>query len=783
VDIREFKPIRMPFMIPRVVAALILTVLLSAGIFIAAAFGLLPLLLLLLPIWLLIPLPAVYAAHVAYRKERYEIHGDHLVAHRGGLLSDGRTELDMRNITHVRLRLPWLRHRFFKIGDVRVESAGSAASEITFSSILEPTEVYEQIQELMRDNGFSLKRGVQLHKESPTATGALTDIVRTGLGAIFTLVWVVIGTFGLAAGAAEAAGELGGAAVAILGGGFAVGSVVLAIAGLTVRYLDLTRRTYSVYEDTVEYTEGFLTRDNAFIPFENIADAATNRTAIDQILGLYDVSVSCQGSASEIKFRRLSGGPALQESIRTLVAEAARIKREKPVRAPESAEEKGGHGTPKPKKRIASSRALVNPDEVWTATLKMHMMRAQAPLLLTLPAFPLWVLAAISVAIRVSRTTFHIGTDSMGMDFSFIGARHMEFAYDKVTGVQITRNPFDRIFGTVTVQIWSIGSPQPLTLANVREDSLDLPALLRQCGVPADEAEGELQQSFGLRVWFIQNALSVSFLLLLALVLMAVSLLVFPPLLLLMPLLALVPVPAAVVTMLRTRRQRVTFHPDHIETQTGIFFRKHAYVRYDNIKKVETVAIPFTDQGRFKVYVAGERIVQQKGQQGSQVKVPYSMQGAYIHDISTKVDAMDALLLGVIEPHQILGEHPQDDDVLSTSKPAIANSIVPLAIISLFIWPLLAFIPIVAWQVKVRRYDVETDRVVERGGILFKKVVSVLFNRIDSLQQHQGALGKAFRNGQVTILTAGSSSPDFTVSNVPDYTEVYDTIRKHYGKA
>ena len=779
---RKLVPVRMPFMIPRVVAALILAAVLSVVVLITAAFGMLPVLLLLLPIWLFIPLPAVYAAHVAYKKERYEIHGDHLVAHRGGLLSDGRTELDVRNITHVRLRLPWLRHRFFKIGDVRVESAGSAASEITFSSILEPIEVYEQIQGIMRDNGFALKRGVQLHQESPTVKGALTDIVRTGLGAIFTLSWVVMGSLGLAAGAAEAAGGLGGAAVAIIGGGFALGSVLLAIAGLTVRYLDLTRRTYTVYEDTVEYTEGFLTRDNAFIPFENIADAATNRTAIDQILGLYDVSVSCQGSASEIKFRRLSRGPALQESIRTLVAEAARIKREKPDEAPEAAEEKDGPGTPKPKRRIASSKALVDPDQVWTATLKMHMLRAQAPLLITLPAFPLWVLAAVSAAIRVSRTTYSIGPDSMGMDFSFIGARHMEFAYDKVTGVQITRTPFDRIFGTVTVQIWSIGSPQPLTLAHVREDTLDLPALLRQCGIPADAAAGELRQSFGLKVWLIQNALSASILLILALVLIVVSLLVFPPLLLLVPALALLPVPAAVVTMLRTKRQRVSFHPDHLETQTGIFFRNHAYVRYDNIKKVETVAIPFTDQGRFKVYVAGERIVQQKGQQGGQVKVPYSVQGAYIHGISTKVDAMDALLLGVIEPHQILGEHPQDDDVLSTSKPAVANSIVPLAIIGLFIWPLLALIPIVAWQIKVRRYDVETDRVVERGGILFKKVVSVLFNRIDSLQQHQGALGKAFGNGQVTILTAGSSSPDFSVRNVPDYSQVYDTIREHYGK-
>jgi membrane protein YdbS with pleckstrin-like domain len=58
----------------------------------------------------------------------------------------------------------------------------------------------------------------------------------------------------------------------------------------------------------------------------------------------------------------------------------------------------------------------------------------------------------------------------------------------------------------------------------------------------------------------------------------------------------------------------------------------------------------------------------------------------------------------------------------------------------------------------------------------------VLYNRIDSIQQNQGALGKAFGNGRVTILTAGSSMPDLVVANVPDYQEVYDTVREYYGR-
>jgi membrane protein YdbS with pleckstrin-like domain len=231
------------------------------------------------------------------------------------------------------------------------------------------------------------------------------------------------------------------------------------------------------------------------------------------------------------------------------------------------------------------------------------------------------------------------------------------------------------------------------------------------------------------------------------------------------------------------KKQKISFHAEHLEAQTGIFLRQHIHVRYDNVKKVESTQIPFTDQGRLTLYVAGERgVQQQKGHAGAGLKIPYSLHGNYIEGISLKVDAVDALMLGLIKPSQIEGEHAQDGDVLLVSQPSMANELVVLMLVGLFMPPLWLFTPILAWQIKVRRYRVESDRVVLRGGILFKSVTSVLFNRIDTLQQNQGALGKAFGNGQVTILTAGSSMPDLTVANIPDYQDVYSTIRKHYGK-
>ena len=215
----------------------------------------------------------------------------------------------------------------------------------------------------------------------------------------------------------------------------------------------------------------------------------------------------------------------------------------------------------------------------------------------------------------------------------------------------------------------------------------------------------------------------------------------------------------AVVTKLRVDRQQISFHDDHVEARVGVLQKHEFYVRYDNIKKVESVRIPLTDQGTFRMFVAGERVVQnqQQQQQGAEggLKIPYSVQVSYIEDIDNRVDALDALLLGRIEPADIAGAHPFGEPA-TTAKPAIANSVA----LMLFFPPLWLFVPFVAYGVSVRRYEVEADRVVHRGGILFKFATSVLYNRLDSLQQDQGALGKAFGNGRVTLLTAGSSSPD-----------------------
>lgn len=772
----EFQPRKGSFLFQRISGVVTILMVLSVGVVFGSLLSEAVVLLGLIPLaWILLLVPTIASAFAAYGKEQYEIHPEHLVCRHGGLLSDGRTELDVRNITHVRLRLPWFRHKLFGIGDVRVESAGSAGSEITFESVLEPEKVYAQVQETMRARGYSLQGGTTLHEESPGVVGAVTDVVQLSMvigGVIFVIVSSTAGAITEVLSSSMAQTIAAGGMLLIAGLGF-----VLGLGGLGIRYLDMRRRTYTVRDDMVVYTEGFLTRDNALIPFENLADVSTNRSFWDQLLGLYDVRVSCQGSGSEIVFRRLSNGEAMKSAITALVASAGSRKRALPSSAPEpsaSASTQASTTASKP----SSSHQLVAPDEAWTATLKMHTFRAMLSVTPALLIPPAWALLALIAAVRAARTEYHVGTDTLSQSYAFIGANQTQFAYDKVTGVQVTKTPLDDFFGTASVEVWSIGAPKPIQMRHIMRRDLNLRALLRQCGIPTPTTAAEvLAQSYGPKAAVISQAPSLIFLLIGAFGLTLGALLTSPLLLLALPLLVAFPLARFGWTTLRIRRQTFRLFPEHFEAETGIWFRKHVYVRYSDVKKIETVQIPWTRQGSLSLYVAGERILET---QNGETRVPNVVQVAFLENMDRLADALDAFMMGRLEAAAIPSYTEPAHPALSVSKPSLRSEGVVLLIIGLFFPPLWLILPLVLWQARVRRFIVEADRVLRRDGIFFQRITSIPFHKLDSIQQEQGALGKAFGNGKVTLLTAGSSQPDLVLKHIPDYEAVYRLIRKRY---
>jgi len=103
---------------------------------------------------------------------------------------------------------------------------------------------------------------------------------------------------------------------------------------------------------------------------------------------------------------------------------------------------------------------------------------------------------------------------------------------------------------------------------------------------------------------------------------------------------------------------------------------------------------------------------------------------------------------------------------------------------SLLMPPLVVvFLPLAWARARRCRYRLEQHRVVRSEGLLYRTTSSVLYSRIDSIRQDQGALGKMFGNGQVTILTAGSSRPDLVLDALPGHRDAYRLLQERYRDA
>lgn len=730
-------------------------------------------------------------ASVAYKKEIYRVFPRYIAASRGGIFSDQTNELEFQNVTHVRQRLPWIRYRFFKVGDVIVESAGSSASEVVFRSVRDPDGLYAMLQEKLRDNGYSLRKSELLHEEQPAPVGVLLEVIGLGVG-------IALGLLGLVVGLAIELSE-GGLDPSLVGKGsgletlFSVAiiaipvlSIFSGVAAMVLRYLDLRRRTYQVFDDTVVYTEGFLSRTNAFIPYENIADANIAQTLVDQVLGLYDVKISCQGSGQDIKFRRLKRGEALRGVIAQLVVQANDVERAKSELDAEQTRvaasvPNAGSDQQTPSSAAPGALPAVPPSEAWTAGLKPSVSRALVSVLPLFPLFPLFVVAAVLTGLATAARTYTIGRSSVGIRSGILNKVDREYAYDKVTGAVVKRGPIDRAMGTITVELWSIGSPIPLTLSHVPKDEMNVAALLRQVGIEEAPPSQELPSKFNLSVWL---RTSIGLFVIIPLLMLvpavigfaaevpAVGLLsVFPPLLVLA---------FYVYREAWCKEQRMTFHPRHGELRTGLWWKDEFYAAYRNIKKVQTTRYPWSDQGSLKLFVAGERMVQDNkgGQAGA--TLPYSFDVAYL----TRVEGLGAWLDGLLQGDEDAGERERSHEVTThlTAKPHVGAGLLPVVIVSVFLLPLAPLL--IGWayaSLKRRRYVLQDDRVLFQGGVLFRTEASVLYARIDSMQKNQGALGKMFGVGNVTLFTAGSSRPDLALFGTKDYDALYSAIRARYG--
>jgi membrane protein YdbS with pleckstrin-like domain len=714
-----------------------------------------------------------------YRKEHYEVYPDRIVVRRGGLLSDEELEVHYPNITHVKWIRPWLRHKLFGVGEVYIEVAGSGAGSIVFRDLAKSREAQAEIREHMHQ-AFSMRTDELLHEEGPAGQGILLDLVLKSGWAVVTLVFALsmelspfLATLSeVATDQSDSTTWIREHATWLL---LVIPVTALGVGLLVLRFLDLKRRTYRVYNGVIEYHEGFLTRNDAIMPVENLSNSEVTRGIAERITNLYHVAVSCQGAGQEVSFLYLSRGPELSAVLDKLIAGAKAPIATAPavVSAPlDTTISAVDANVPPPLPPL--------PDRPET-TYRMCVARTLIPMGLYLFILPVLVLNAFPILLallyhlvlqvaRIFRTTYTLGRNSIEERFDFITVKQREFSRDKITGVVFRENVFDRMFNTITIQFWSIGAGREVAFRNLKKSD-ELIAEVReraaiQFGQPVETIASEF--SFGrficanLPRLFIAVLTAASSIIVGAWVHWTYALLAVP--------IILLPVIAYARGTFYYPRSKLEIFDDGLVFQRGLLTRHKTYARFKNIKDLTITKIPGHDCGSMRFNVAGESV------DTAGTSIPYGFIMRYVPQILGKDELFDYQVLArsdVPAPNQGTGIE---------ERKALGNTCGRTLLISIILFPLIALLPITLpvalWRAHHVRYRIESGRVLMRKGRLYRSQTSILFDRIDHIQTGRGPLNKLFGNGNILISTAGSTRTELVLRDVKGHEAFYQALRE-----
>lgn len=708
---------------------------------------------------------------IKYQKERYIFMPSKIVRKGGGIFSDFEIELYFQNITHINMRLPFIENLLFKTGNIRIESAGSGSTEIYLSCIDHPDAIYKYTEDLMKYNGFKLEKSKIISKERPSSLGVFFEVFSTFFGTIGFIVFMVL--------------YMGEPVYKFL---LTKMSFLLPISGFIIfilliraifQFIDLKSREYIIYSDAITYSEGFLTKNYALIPMENLADSTVTQTLIDKIFGLYDVKVSCQGSNQEILFKNIVNGQKLENTIDSLIQKssplAGKSRKEKAEEKKEIKEEK--------------SSLKIAKDTSFNAEYKMDMAKTIVPLLFLLPVCIIllpfllfWIIYFVSSLINASFTTYFVKGNSIQYKFNFLNKKDMEFSNDKITGVVIRENIIDWIFKTCSIQFMSIGSSETITFSNIKKHEGLYESILAKFGMADKESVYAVDSKYA----FFEMLKSNLFITIFAILIIPLSILLiknyyFIPVISIVFIYIL----AAVYLTIYYKRSKLRYSKGFMHFKRGIFFIENYYALYENIKNIRTTKYPFSKYGTIYYDISGEQIVQ-SGKNRTVVSNSFSIN--YVKDIGIKNTLLDLIFVNKPDSKEIESMEKNISKFIEKpiiySKPDLGNTLFPLILISVIIFPLILLlpltIPLAVLSLKATSYSIEKNRVTKKYGIFYKNQVSILFRKIDHVNSGQGMINKMFGNGNITVNTLGSSSAEMIISDIRNYNEFYEQLKKMY---
>lgn len=686
----------------------------------------------------------LFAVSVRLKKTRLEFHDDAVLYFTGGIATDHQTTLNITNITHVTLRKPFLEHLLFNTGTIIIESAGSSGQEVYARSLEHSDDIFAHLRKLMQQNDFSLQKKELLQQEKPLLSAVLVKeigklaliLLFVGPGVVFSLISALAGSPFL---------------LLVLG---LVKATLVTI--LFVRIQDLLRRQYRVYDDVIEYQEGFLTKIDSFIPAENIAECNNTQNLFDRILGSSNIIVSCQGSG-DISFAHMPRGEQLEKTIDTLAkAYTPLVGRAAGTRA--HIPEKTVTTTKKTAPTITGSYTMDIPRSltagffmgVWlliVVAVAFALSVFDSAMVALFGFIPLFILLFVfslgKSVLEAVITTYEVRERGVFMSRKFLSRRTQEFTDDKLVGLEYTQSLIDKLFDTATITFYSLSSSQNISFRHIKHPQTLLSQLKEKYYLTSKPVSTH-QAQFSVGAFIARHALLIP-----PLVIALIIGVIFAAQYMIWVLAGafVLGVIASIGGVLRYKNSHLILGEEHVEHRVGFFVTKTTLARYEDVKDQFATHYRFTSVGHLFINVGGVSTADTR-------QAALSSNGLtayYIKDPRARLDAVDAHILGAT-PSQT---------VLNTSRSSLKNSGL--------VWiVLLPFLPLRLWQVSRYIFIATEDRVLRERGVWNHQTQSITYSNIDHITMYYGPTNKLFGNGCVQLYTIGSSVAELVIFNVPD---------------
>lgn len=756
---------------------------------------------------------------IRYGKTRYEVRPDRIVVETGTFFVERSVELDIENITLVEWDSPVVLRHLYDVGHVTVQEAGSAEKPAFLGYVERPGRLYERIGERMEARGFSMGRQRRIQEQAPGVLGAAVDLVVSQARALWVaglflltvspdLVALVIGEgpnlVRLLAGEYEVFAEhltQGGFWRARIGAGLIVVSLIGLVGGwLTMRFVDLVHRTYTLYDDVIDYVDGFLNETHKYIPLENLADTQLSRPIYKRLLGLSDVTLSSQGAENAIEFQSTPDGRSFSEAIEELVhrergevgasRERAAGEESSAEREVQTPERSAGRAEPAADLQLRPTyrRALLRGIGlgVWLVFILMLFSMDVIIGLFEQNGLPgglaaggvvgivvigglLWVAASIAGAVwwsgRAWATGFRFDERGARKIFDLLSQNETQFALERITSVSVYRNPLDWMVGTMTLRFRSIGSEEDIDFWGIDHDPSTVEAVRARLGL-GDEPEGRLAGELtpeytvwdGLAVRGPLYALGVLGIAVGSVILAAVG---FPlgtmgPVLLVLGGVGLALLDQTLRGLVHGR-MRGAVRGEHLEVAGGVVRDFRHMAPLEHVKVVDSLRYPGSSLGGVTFRTAG-----------FPVGVGHVPEVAGVHE---RIDQRLA------DGEFARRPEPGGEDAVTTFEPSAFTEAMRRAL-WLVVGVGIAVVPYVFVYYRYVDYTVEQARIVADSGLYFDRRVTVLFGRIDHIESSRGFTHHLTDTRDTEVYTVGSSACDVRLRSVGRSTGAIELVRE-----